>query len=596
MDFYSITTLIVILLAVALFVTEILSIDLVAILIIVALVLTGIISPEEGVEGFGNTATITVAFMFVISAAMLKTGALQFLAHRLSKIFKRNFKQGMLLMMVLIAFISAFINNTPVVAVFIPVIIQVAKASGQNPKKMLIPLSFASIFGGTCTLVGTSTNMLVSGIAEKEGLEPISMFQLTPIGLIFFVVGILYMLFIGDRLLPEEEEEKDLDEKFNVKQFLTEIQLIEKIADQDEIIQLSKLTELGVDVININREGNSFAVPQDDFDLRAGDVLKIRGDSNQIKNLRDWVDRKEFFTVKMGEATSDSKDSTLVELIIVANSPLIGSSIKDVGFIETYRTVPLGVRQRLGVLNENLGEIRLKAGDIILAETKNKYIAKLHQKETGTHAHFALLSEKAINSFKKKEFIIVTLILFAIVLTASIGILHIMTAAITGVCLLVLFKTLKMKEVYQAIDWQVVFLLAGSLSLGVAMNNTGLDVMFAESVISNLKQWGPIAIVSGLYISTSILTSIISNNAAVALFTPIAIVTANSLGLSPIPFIMAIAFAGSASFMTPIGYQTNTMVYSAGKYKFTDFLKVGTLLNILFWAIATFMIPWVYGF
>lgn len=595
MDFYSIITLVVIFLAVALFVTELLSIDLVAILIIVALVLTGVISPEEGVQGFGNTATITVAFMFVISAAMLKTGALQFLAHRLSKTFKNNFNQGMILMMVLIAFISAFINNTPVVAVFIPVIIQVANDSGQNPKKLLIPLSFASIFGGTCTLVGTSTNMLVSGIVEREGLESISMFQLTPIGLIFLTVGVLYMLFIGNRLLPQKAEEKDLDKKFNVKQYLTEIQLIERTTD-DDVVDISKLTEVGVDIININRGRKSYAVPREDTELKEGDIIKIRGDSNQIQNLKKWVADKEYFTVKMGEAESETKDSTLVELIIVANSPLIGSTIEDIDFQNRYRSIPLGVKQRKGVLNENLGQVKLKAGDIILAETKNKYIKKLHKNETGTDAHFALLSEKKINSFKRNDFIIVSTVILAIVLTASLGVLHIMTAAIAGVSLLVLLRILDMKEVYQAIDWQVVFLLAGSLSLGVAMKNTGLDIMFAESVIKNLEQWGPIAILSGLYISTSLLTSIISNNAAVALFAPISIVAAESLDLSPIPFIMAIAFAGSASFMTPIGYQTNTMVYSAGKYKFMDFLKVGTLLNIIFWAIATFMIPWVYGF
>lgn len=594
MDFYSIATIVIILLAVALFVTEVLSIDLVAILIIVALVLTGVISPEEGVEGFGNTATITVAFMFVVSAAILKTGALQFLAHRLSKTFTNNFNQGMILMMILIAFISAFINNTPVVAVFIPVVIQVANASGRNPKKMLIPLSFASIFGGSCTLVGTSTNMLVSGIAEKEGLDPISMFQLTPIGLVFLVVGILYMLFIGNRLLPSKEEEKELDKKFNVKQFLTEIQLVKRTA-KDEFVALSKITELGVDIININRDGNSLTVPDDDTELREGDSIKIRGDSNQLQKLKKWVKGNEFFAVKMSDAYRKTADTTLVELIIVANSPLIGATINEVNFKDQYRSVPLGVRQRRDVLNEDLGNIKLKAGDIILAETKNKYIDKLHEKETGMDAHFALLSEKKVKSFKQKNFIIVSFIILAIILTASLGILHIMTAAIAGVSLMVLLKLLKMKEIYQAIDWQVVFLLAGSLSLGVAMKNTGLDILFAESVINNLEQWGPMAIISGLYISTSLLTSIISNNAAVALFTPISIVAAESLGLSPIPFIMAIAFAGSASFITPIGYQTNTMVYSAGKYKFLDFIKVGFILNLLFWAIATFMIPWVYG-
>lgn len=595
MDFYSIVTLIIIVLAVILFVTEVLSIDLVAILIIVSLVITGVISPKEGVEGFGNTATITVAFMFVLSAAMLKTGALQFLAHRLSRVFKQNFNRGMVLMMILIAFISAFINNTPVVAVFIPVIIQVAKASGQNPKKMLIPLSFASIFGGTCTLVGTSTNMLVSGIAENEGIEAISMFQLTPIGIVFLIVGIIYMLLIGNRLLPSKEEEKDLDKKFNVKKFLIELQLIERTSTENNI-PISKLTELGVDIIHITRGGKNFAVPQEDFELKEGDTLKVRGDTSQIQNLKKWIERKEFFTVKMGDAISDSKDSTLVELIIVANSPLIGSRLKEIDFKERYRSIPLGVKQRHGVLNENLGEVSLKAGDIILAETKNEYIGKLRQRESGTDAHFALLSETKINSFNKQHFYIVTAIIFMVVISASLGMLHIMTAAIAGVSLLALFKIIKMKEIYQSIDWQVIFLLAGSLSLGVAMKNTGLDIMFAESVIHNLEQWGPIAIVSGLYISTSILTSIISNNAAVALFTPISIVAAQSLELSPVPFIMAITFAGSASFITPIGYQTNTMVYSAGKYRFSDFLKVGTLLNIIFWVIATFMIPWVYGF
>jgi di/tricarboxylate transporter len=595
MDFYSIATLIIIILAVIFFVTEILRIDLVAVLIIVSLVITGVISPKEGVQGFGNTATITVAFMFVLSAAMLKTGALQFLAHRLSKVFTQNFNGGMILMMVLIAFVSAFINNTPVVAVFIPVIIQVAKASGQNPKKMLIPLSFASIFGGTCTLVGTSTNMLVSGIAENEGLEAISMFQLTPIGIVFLVVGIIYMLLIGNRLLPNKKEEEDLDKKFNVKKFLTELQLIERTST-DSNVPISKLTELGVDIIHITRGGENFAVPQDDFELKEGDTLKVRGDTNQIQSLKKWIERKEYFTVKMGDAISDSKDSTLVELIVVANSPLVGSRLKEIDFKERYRSVPLGVKQRRGVLNENLGEVSLKAGDIILAETKNEYIDKLRQRETGIDAHFALLSETKMNSFNKKDFFIVTAVIFMVVISASLGLLHIMTAAIAGVSLLALLKIIKMKEIYQAIDWQVIFLLAGSLSLGVAMKNTGLDVMFAESVIHNLEQWGPIAIVSGLYISTSILTSIISNNAAVALFTPISIVAAESLHLSPIPFIMAITFAGSASFITPIGYQTNTMVYSAGKYKFLDFLKVGTLLNIIFWAIATFMIPWVYGF
>lgn len=227
MTLAAIITLIIILGAIILFVTEIFSIDVVALLIIVALVLTGVISPEEGVKGFSNKATITVAFMFVMSAALLKTGALQYVAQRLSNIFKKHFIVGLISMMLLIAFISAFVNNTPVVAVFIPVVLQIAHASGISPSKMLIPLSFASIFGGMCTLIGTSTNILVSGIAIDHGLEPLTMFQMTPVGIILLVAGILYVAFIGIRLLPERKLDKDLSEKFGMHEYLTEIQLLE---------------------------------------------------------------------------------------------------------------------------------------------------------------------------------------------------------------------------------------------------------------------------------------------------------------------------------------------------------------------------------
>lgn len=226
MDFQTIATLAVILLAIILFVTEKLSVDLIGLVIICALVITGVISPVEGIKGFSNTATITVAFMFVMSAALLKTGALQFVAYRLSDIFKRNFRLGLVMMMLLIAIISAFINNTPVVAVFIPVVIQIAKSTGKSPSQLLIPLSFASIFGGTCTYIGTSTNVLVSGIAQDFGFEGFSMFQLMPFGLILVLSGTLYMMLIGSRLLPKNRKnDEDLEEKFGMREYLTEIEL-----------------------------------------------------------------------------------------------------------------------------------------------------------------------------------------------------------------------------------------------------------------------------------------------------------------------------------------------------------------------------------
>jgi di/tricarboxylate transporter len=586
--------------------TEMLRVDLVALLIIAALITSGVITPYEGVQGFSNTATITVAFMFALSAAMLKTGALQFVAHKLSVLFEKNFYLGMGLMMGMIAVISAFINNTPVVAVFIPVIFQIANTAGLDPKKMLIPLSFASIFGGTCTLIGTSTNILVSGIAEKEGLAPISMFQLSPIGLIFLAAGISYMLLFGIRILPKKgteemssmtsDQEGDLDNRISVKNYFTEIELLEKIAPKDDQIRVSVLSEMGVKVLEVRRETQTYTLPSNNLELLEGDTVKVKCDTEKIKKLKNWAENKEKFTVRIGEENLEVKDSSLVELIILTHSPLDGQTLGKVDFLGRYKADPLGVKHRHGLMNENLKDVQLRAGDIVLAEVQNNYIERLQEMENEPQASFAILSKDKIISFDQKNFLKVSAVLLAVITMASFNILHIMTGTILGVSLLILLGILTMKELYKSIDWKVVFLLAGALSLGLAMNKTALDALVAEFIVDNLEIWGPIAIVSGLYLLTSIFTELITNNAAAALLAPIAIATADSLNLSPVPFLMAIAFAGSASFMTPIGYQTNTMVYSAGKYKFMDFVKVGTVLNILFWIIATFMIPLIYGF
>jgi di/tricarboxylate transporter len=303
--------------ALVLFVTEWVSIDLVALLIISALTIFGVITPAESVAGFSNNATITVAFMFIISAALLKTGALQFVAHKLSNTFRYNFNAGMIYMMLLIAFISAFINNTPVVAVFIPVVLQIARSSGQNPAKMLIPLSFASIFGGTCTLIGTSTNIVVSGIAEKHGEPAFTMFGQTPLGLVFLAVGVGYMVFFGIRLLPNRKEEKDLNVKFGMRDYITEIKLTDNSDSVGKpIMETPLVIEMQMDIIEVRRSGQRIVLPAGDFVLYAGDVLKIRCDVEKIKKLKDRAKVIDSPSILISQSDLSAKDTTWVEMVV----------------------------------------------------------------------------------------------------------------------------------------------------------------------------------------------------------------------------------------------------------------------------------------
>jgi di/tricarboxylate transporter len=592
-----IITLLVILGALVLFVTGWLTVDVVGLLMILALVIFGVISPEEGVAGFSNNATLTVAFMFVISAAVLKTGALQHFAIRLSKVFQKNFKLGMVLMMLLVAVISAFVNNTPVVAVFIPVIIQIANHAGKSPAKMLIPLSFASILGGMCTLVGTSTNILVDGILRKEGYEGFDMFTFSHLGIIFLVIGLVYMLVLGIRLLPSSRKQEDLDEKFQMKDYIAEIKLQpghpsigKRIMDSDWV------RELEMDIIEVRRDGDTYALPAGDFVLQESDVLKVRCSISKLKNLKELQKASSDATVQISRDTLKNVWTTLVEMVVTANSSFDGKTLKDLDFRRVYRSVPLAVKHREEVVHQKLYDTPLKSGDIILAEVKNHYLPELRKIERKQDAPFVMLSEDAYLDFSPRKFGAVAFILAAVIGLAATGVISIMIAAMAGMVSFVLLGVINMKEVYQAINWQIIFLLAGALSLGTAMQNSGLDMYLAEGIVSQLKSWGPIAVLSGVYLLSSILTELMSNNATAALMTPIALGIASTLGYNYMPFVIAVMIASSASFMTPIGYQTNAMVFSAGQYKFTDFLRVGTFMNILFWIIATMLIPYFFPF
>ncbi|MCB0794355.1 MAG: SLC13 family permease [Flavobacteriales bacterium] len=585
----------VLVLAIALFISEKLSIDLVALLVIVALVLSGTISPREGVAGFSDPATLTVAFMFVLSAALLRTGALATLGPRLAVVFRADRNKGLIMMMVVVAVCSAFLNNTPIVAVLLPIVVQTARSSGLPPAKLLIPLSFAAILGGTTTLIGTSTNLVVSGIATDRGLEPFGIFDLTPMGLVFVVAGIGYMLVVGWKLLPGQRS-GDLQEDFAMRGYLTELELLPASPAVGKRIMDSHLVkELEMDIIAIQRGGTQFTVPAGDVVLEAGDMLKVRCDIARIKALKD----RAHVAIKPGLKVANddllTRGTTLVELVITSNSDLEGLTIREADLLRKYRAVALAVRQREELVHERLQDVVLRAGDVVLAEVRSHYVERLKKLERAADSPFAILtSEEGMPIFAKRRFLFVAAVLALVVSLASLGIMGIMEATLAGTCAIVLTGGLSMKEVYEAIDWKIIFLMAGALSLGKAMESSGLAERLALGHISLLGDLGPYALLAGTYLITIALTEVISNTATAALLAPIAISTAEGIGLSPIPFLMAVTFAASASFMTPIGYQTNAMIYSAGQYKAVDFLRVGAPLSLLFWLLATLHIPVFY--
>ena len=579
--------------AVVLFATEKLSVDLVAISIMATLLLLQIIDPKEAISGFSNQATVTVAAMFVISAALFKTGAVSHLGKITSQVFNQNYWLGLIGVMIAVGIFSAFINNTPVVAIFIPIMLGVARDIQASPSKLLMPLSFASMFGGVCTLLGSSTNILVSSIAVDLDQPAFSMFEFAPLGLIMFAIGTLYMLTIGIRLIPDRRAEGDLIENFQLREYITEVVLLD---DSDSVGKAIKdaplIKDIDMTILEILRDKDEPVIPRADFELRAGDVLRVRCDLERLKEIqsREGILFKPQF--KWADTDLETSEVKLIEVVIAPYTKLVGRSLDDLQFRETYGALVLALRHRGKLMRDKIADTKLRAGDALLLEVrKPRY--RLLQRDPS----FVITSEIEQVVFRKSKLIPALLIVAGVVITATLNIMPIVASAVIGAVLLLLIGSITMEEAYKAIEWRIIFLLAGVLTLGIALEKTGGARLISEAVFSNVNEWfGLVALVSVFYLMTSVLTEVMSNNATGALLAPIAIATAEALGVSPRPFLVAVMFAASASFMTPVGYQTNTLIYGPGQFKFADFLRVGAPLNIIFWLTATFLIPVIWGF
>lgn len=581
------------------FVTEWLPADITSLCVAVVLILLGLVSPDEGMAGFSNSATITVLAMFILSEGITRTGVIQIFRDLLLRWGGKSITRQILVMGFLIGPISAFINNTAVVAIFIPIVENWCEKRGISPSKLLMPLSFVTVLGGMITVLGTSTNVLASGISKELGYEEFGLFQFTALGIITFLAGLAYLAFIGPRLLPDRKSPSSdlISEDYGLKDYVSELVITPGSKLIGKTLRSSRLRrDASIDILEIIRNGDRQPQPVDNIPFCAGDILLVRGKTEDVLKIKAeqgldiLPDVK--FNQKNLESELSSENEGVAEVLILSNSRLIGTTLKELKFRQRYNLTVLAIRRGEELIRDRLGKVSLKFGDLLLVQGAKQSLVGLQ-----TTRELLVIEQKEAEEVRRdKAWIAVTIILAVIIISAfDFDGLPILVCALTGVLLMIITGCLKPGEIYGAVRWDVIFLLAGLIPLGTAMENSGATKLLADSVMAVGGNFSGYWVLVFFYIITSLATEILSNSAAVVLLIPIAVKVAESLSLNPIAFMFAVTFAASNSFMTPIGYQTNTMVYTAGGYKFSDFLLVGTPLNILMTIITPLFITWYYG-
>ena len=574
--------------ALVLFTTELVPIDVTALLILGALVATGVLTPEEGVRGFSNAAPVTVAAVLVLSAGLSRTGAVVKLGTSLSRLGGSTEVGQMALILVTVGVMSAFINNTAAVAIFIPIVLSLARDKHISPSKLLIPVSFAGILGGLCTYIGTSTNIIVGSILAEQGHRPFRMFEFTGLGSLFVVLGIAYLLFLGRRLLPARRTQDDLTVDYNLREYLTELIVQPRSRLIGKTLKESNLSLANdIEVLEIRRARERLASLLPETVLAEGDLLIVKGNINNIIRVREAEGVAIRPGVKFTDQDLESPDVMLAECVISSRSRLIGKTLKEIDFRQRFVATALAIRRHGGEIREKLGRVKLHVGDTLLIQGRRDRLQSLRDSQE----FMLILEDPSRPRYRKRKMATAVAIFLTVVALAAAGILPIMLAALLGALAMVLAGCLTIQEGYEALDMRIIMLIAGTLSLGLALQKTGGAELIAGQLIDLAGPYGPRAVLAVLYLLTMALTELMSNNATAALLTPVAIEVADGMDVDVRPFAFCIAFAASASFLSPIGYQTNTLVYGPGGYLFTDYLRVGFPISLSIWLLSTLLIP-----
>ena len=590
-------TIFVLILALITFIVEWLPIDLNSLLIAVLLMLLGLVSPNEGISGFGNSATITVMAMFILSAGITKTGILNIVRDWLIKWGGRNPRQQIFIMGMIVGTISGFINNTAVVAIFLPIVEQWCQQTKVSVSKLLIPLSFSTILGGMITVLGTSTNILASGIAVQLSYSEFSIFQFTQLGLPVFFIGLIYLALVCPVVLPARKPAggESLSDDYDLKEYVTEMIIPSNSSLIGETLRNSQIQrKFDLDVLEIIRNDIHFPPPLADKILTVGDILLVRGSRSSLLTIKDerGVEILADFKFNSDKLQLDDVENQekVAEILILSNSRLIGSTLKDLRFRQRYNATVLAIRRGQELIRERLGKVSLRFADLLLVQAPRDSFIGLQ-----TTRELLVLEEKNIEGLRQDKAMMALAIVVGVVLIAAFDILPILVSSLTGVLLMVITGCLKPGEIYGAVRWDIIFLLAGLIPLGIAMDNSGTNQWLADQLLNLADNLPGYWLLVLFYLATSMLTEVLSNNASVVLMIPIAVKVAETIGLNPLAFMYVVTFAASNSYLAPIGYQTNTMVYAPGGYKFLDYTRIGLPLTITLTFLTPFLIIKIYG-
>lgn len=552
------------------------------------------ISIDDALAGFSNTATITVMAMFILSSAVQKYGFVQVLGNGIEKISKGKDKLQYFIVITIAGITAAILNNTPVVAIFIPLVIKLAHESGKSPSKMLLPLSYASMLGGTLTLIGSSTNLLASGISADLIHHPFSIFEFTSVGLVIFIVGIIYLLTIGQKLTPARINPKDdLTESYEIEDYLS-IFRVEKdsILIGHSIASSSQEYKEDFEIIDIIREKKEAEYDPSRRIIQANDMIVVRGKEDEILELTESYNVKTLGEERLKQRSIEEEDSEkeLIEVIIPIGSKSIGKSLNELNFIENYHAILFSIRRRENLTYDNINNLTLRAGDSLLLKGDRSSLKRLKEDQ-----NYVVVRNTDTDQYDRKKMYSSLGILLTVIFLTIIDFLPIVISSLLGVVVMIASGLLKPHEAYESVDWSVIFLLAGLIPLGTALEKTGATDFLTQQLINFSEGLPTIVVLALFYLFTALFTNFLSNNATVILMLPIAVDLAIKMGSNPFAFVMAVTFAASTAFLTPIGYQTNLMVYGPGAYKFSDYFRVGAPLQIILAIITPILIKLVWG-